>query len=100
MVKYFGKVLPGKPYPLGASWNGEGVNFALFSENAAAVKLCLFHTTEDSVEYTQISITEVTGFVWHAYVPGIKPGQLYGYRVYGRLQTFRRFLFQSTQIAA
>jgi glycogen operon protein len=84
MSKYKEKVLPGKPYPLGATYDGEGVNFALFSENATGVKLCLY--SEDEKEHREVEFREVTDYVWHAYLPGIKPGQLYGYRVYGRYQ--------------
>lgn len=93
MEKYTGKILPGKPYPLGANYDGKGVNFALFSENAAAVKLCLFHSPDDVAEYVQINLTEVTGFVWHAYVPGIKPGQVYAYRVFGKYKPANGFRF-------
>lgn len=93
MDKYAGQVLPGKPYPLGASWDGKGVNFALYSEHAAAVKLCLFHTPDDKEEYIQINITEFTGFVWHAYFPGIKPGQIYAFRVFGRYKPREGFRF-------
>ncbi|GHA79451.1 glycogen debranching protein GlgX [Pontibacter akesuensis] len=77
------KVYPGHPYPLGATWDGEGVNFALFSENATAVELCLFDTKDASKETNKIKMTERTHHVWHAYLPGIKPGQFYGYRVHG-----------------
>ncbi|MDT8431500.1 MAG: glycogen debranching protein GlgX [Bacteroidales bacterium] len=84
MKKYTGKLLPGKPYPLGATFDGNGVNFALFSENATGVKLCLFGQEEDDQVYDVIDIDEVTDYVWHVYVPGLKPGQRYGYRVYGR----------------
>ena len=86
MKKYQEKVLPGKPYPLGATFDGNGVNFALFSENATSVKLCLFNHPDDEQEFAQIDFYETTDYVWHAYLPGIKPGQLYGYRVYGRYQ--------------
>jgi glycogen operon protein len=86
MKKYQEKVLPGRPYPLGATFDGNGVNFAIFSENATSIKLCLFHQSEDEHEYAQVDFDEVTDYVWHAYLPGIKPGQLYGYRVYGRYQ--------------
>ena len=74
------KVLPGVPYPLGAMSDDGGTNFALFSEHASAVTLCLFE--EDGAE-RQLPLTEVTAHVWHGYVPGIGPGQLYGYRVDG-----------------
>lgn len=84
MRNYSGKVLPGKPYPLGATYDGNGVNFALFSENANGVRLCLFNHPSDYGEYEQLNMEEVTDYVWHVYLPGINPGQLYGYRVYGR----------------
>jgi isoamylase len=73
----------GQPYPLGATWDGYGVNFALFSEHASAVELCLFQDAEPSHEITRIPITERTDQVWHVYIPALRPGQLYGYRVYG-----------------
>ena len=71
---------PGNVYPLGSAWNGKGTNFALYSENATGVELCLFD--KDDKE-TRLSLTEVSNFVWHGYVPGIGPGQRYGYRVHG-----------------
>ena len=77
------KVLPGSPYPLGASWDGKGVNFALFSENAERVELCLFSSEEDHGSENRVLFTEQTDMVWHAYLPDLRPGQLYGYRVYG-----------------
>ncbi|WP_217922847.1 glycogen debranching protein GlgX [Miltoncostaea oceani] len=71
---------PGRPFPLGATWDGEGTNFALFSENAEGVELCLF---DDDGAETRIGLTERTQFHWHGYVPGVGPGQRYGYRVHG-----------------
>ncbi|MBW4650513.1 MAG: glycogen debranching protein GlgX [Kastovskya adunca ATA6-11-RM4] len=71
---------PGDVYPLGANWDGKGTNFALFSENATGVELCLF---DEDDEETRLSLTEVNNFVWHGYVPGVAPGQRYGYRVHG-----------------
>ncbi|MBF2050200.1 glycogen debranching protein GlgX [Leptolyngbya sp. NK1-12] len=71
---------PGDVYPLGAHWDGKGTNFALFSENATGVDLCLF---DDDDQETCISLTEVSNFVWHGYLPGIGPGQRYGFRVHG-----------------
>ena len=71
---------PGVPYPLGATWVGDGVNFALYSEHASRVELCLFD--ENGVE-TRIPVRERTAFVWHAYVPGVMPGTRYCYRVSG-----------------
>src|SRR5678815_5668905 len=76
-------VYPGHPYPLGATWDGKGVNFAIYTENAIGVDLCLFESTTDDVEKLKIRISEVSHHVWHVYVPGLQPGQLYGYRVYG-----------------
>ena len=75
------KILPGKPYPLGASWDGEGTNFAIYSEKAEKVELCLFDEPASKTEREHISPREVTGHVWHCYLSGIGPGQLYGYRV-------------------
>jgi isoamylase len=77
------KILPGQPYPLGATWDGEGVNFALYSENATKVELCLFEDLSAKKEKESIPLYEITAHVWHAYLPGIQPGQLYGYRVHG-----------------
>ena len=72
----------GKPRPLGSSWDGAGVNFALYSENAEAVQLCLFDP-KGRREIARIDIRERTNFVWHCYLPEARPGQLYGYRVHG-----------------
>ncbi|RCH55305.1 glycogen debranching enzyme GlgX [Mucilaginibacter hurinus] len=74
---------PGKPYPLGATWDGEGVNFTLYADNASGVELCLFDDTNATTESHKIVFTERSHHIWHAYLPGIKPGQLYGYRVHG-----------------
>jgi isoamylase len=76
-------IYPGSPYPLGATWDGNGVNFALYTENATGVDLCLFDAPSGKSETNRIRIKEVTHQVWHVYIPGLKPGQLYGYRVYG-----------------
>jgi glycogen operon protein len=77
------RTLSGQPYPLGATWDGLGVNFALFSEHASAVELCLFDSPQDSVESRRLPVTEHTDQVWHVYLPDARPGQLYGYRVHG-----------------
>jgi isoamylase len=83
-------IWPGAPYPLGATWDGWGANFTLFSEVAERVELCLFSDANDSnvgdggrLVETRVELTEVDGFVWHGYLPGIAPGQRYGYRVHG-----------------
>src|SRR5687767_3679088 len=72
----------GHAYPLGATWAGDGVNFALFSENATSVELCLFDRL-GAPETARVRFTERANYVWHGFVPGLRPGQLYGYRVYG-----------------
>ena len=75
--------LPGTPYPLGASWDGAGVNFALFSQHATGVELCLFDAPESEIESARVPLRERTNCVWHTYLPGVAPGQLYAYRVDG-----------------
>jgi isoamylase len=75
-------VWPGRPYPLGATWDGEGVNFALFSAHAEKVELCLFDRSGNHEE-ARIALPEYTNEVWHAYLPDARPNLLYGYRVYG-----------------
>src|SRR5919107_1373248 len=77
------QVWPGQPYPQGATWDGAGVNFALFSENATGVELCLFDSGDPARETHRIRLAEHTDQVWHAYLPEARPGQLYGYRVHG-----------------
>lgn len=74
---------PGAPYPLGATWDGGGVNFAIYSENAEKIELCLFDSTADEKESACIPLREQTDLVWHAYLPDLRPGQLYGFRVHG-----------------
>jgi isoamylase len=77
------RVWPGSPYPLGATWDGVGVNFAIFSEHATKVELCLFDSLDAEVETVTIPLNEHTDMVWHGYLPDVHPGQLYGYRVHG-----------------
>lgn len=74
---------PGRSYPLGATWDGEGVNFALFSENATKVELCLFDGHDSAHESHRIPVEERTDQVWHLYLPEARPGQHYGYRIHG-----------------
>ncbi|MFW6312839.1 MAG: glycogen debranching protein GlgX, partial [Spirochaetota bacterium] len=76
------RVWPGLPYPLGATWDGIGTNFAIFSAHAERVELCLFDET-GQVETERVSLPEHTHEIWHAYLPDVRPGQLYGYRVHG-----------------
>jgi isoamylase len=77
------KTRPGSPYPLGAAWDGRGTNFALFSEHATGVELCLFDGQDGTKEVGRITVSERTDQVWHVYLPGVHPGQRYGYRVHG-----------------
>jgi glycogen operon protein len=74
---------PGSPFPLGATWDGSGVNFAVFSEHAVKVELCLFDGPDDRLERICVPLVDRTDMVWHAYLPDVRPGQVYGYRVYG-----------------
>jgi isoamylase len=92
------RVLPGKSYPLGATWDGRGVNFALFSENAAKVELCLFDSVHDRAETRRIEMPERTDMVWHVYLPDIYPGQLYGYRVHGPYDPARGHRFNPRKV--
>jgi isoamylase len=82
MAERFTAVWPGEPYPLGATWDGAGVNFALFSEHAQKVELCVFDSTGRR-EVQRITLPEQTNGVWHCYLPEARPGLLYGYRVHG-----------------
>ncbi len=77
------RVWPGKPYPLGATWDGAGTSLALFAEAATKVELCLFDSTESTQETARIKLPEYTDHVWHGYFPDVLPEQLYGYRVHG-----------------
>ncbi|MEZ6066154.1 MAG: alpha-amylase family glycosyl hydrolase [Planctomycetaceae bacterium] len=91
-------VWPGNPYPLGASWDGSGVNFALFSEHATSVELCLFDSERDRKESVRIPMRERTDYVWHCYIPGIRPGQLYGYRVDGPYEPHHGHRFNAHKV--
>ena len=77
------EVWPGRPFPLGANYDGRGTNFSLFSENAEGVELCLFSDDPDDPAEQRIALTERRAHNWHCYLPGIEPGQRYGYRVHG-----------------
>ncbi|HYO23172.1 MAG TPA: glycogen debranching protein GlgX [Flavisolibacter sp.] len=89
---------PGYPFPLGANWDGQGVNFALYSENATAVELCLFEEDNNETESARIRLKERTNHIWHVYVPGLAPGQLYGYRVYGPYEPQNGHRFNPTKL--
>ncbi|HEX8135266.1 MAG TPA: hypothetical protein VF880_17780, partial [Actinomycetes bacterium] len=80
MTRAHEPVWPGQPRPLGASWDGDGTNFAVFAEDADAVELALF---DEEGRERRIRLPEVTAHVWHGYVPEVRPGQRYGFRVHG-----------------
>ncbi len=80
------KTWKGNPYPLGATWTGDGVNFAVFSQHATGVELCLFDAADPGHEVERLPLTERQDEVWHVFLPTIRPGQLYGYRVHGEWQ--------------
>jgi glycogen operon protein len=88
----------GFPYPLGATWMGNGVNFALFSEHATGVELCLFDDREATEENVRIPITERTDQVWHVFLPDVRPGQLYGFRVSGPYDPEHGLRFNSSKL--
>jgi isoamylase len=90
-------VWPGKPYPLGATWDGEGVNFALFSELAETVELCLFDQS-GRVQKHRIPVPEQTDQVWHCYLPEARPGLLYGYRVHGPYEPSKGLRFNRNKL--
>ncbi|HUI84034.1 MAG TPA: glycogen debranching protein GlgX [Candidatus Binatia bacterium] len=89
--------LPGKAFPLGATWDGTGVNFAIYSENATRVELCLYDSRSRR-ERQRIPLEEQTAFVWHTYIPGLQPGQQYGYRVYGPWEPDRGLRFNPAKL--
>ena|GEM_PF-6991336 len=90
-------VWPGKPYPLGATWGGQRVNFALFSEHADKVELCLFDT-QARREIERVSLSEHTDQVWHGYLPDASPRLLYGYRVGGPCEPARGHCFNANKL--
>ncbi len=88
----------GSPYPLGATWDGAGVNFSIFSEHATRVELCLFDSPKARRESSRVVVEEQTDQIWHAYLPGVLPGQLYGYRMYGPYAPERGQRFNANKI--
>ena len=88
----------GYPYPLGATWMGNGVNFAIFSEHATGVELCLFDNIEDAKEDIRIPLKERTDHVWHVFLPDARPEQLYGFRVSGPYDPERGLRFNSSKL--
>ena len=92
------QVLPGRPAPLGATWDGQGVNFAVFAEHAHAVDLCLFDARDPDTQVASVRLPEVTRHVWHGYLKGVRPGQLYGYRAHGPWQPERGLRFNPAKL--
>ena len=92
------RVWPGRPYPLGATWDGAGVNFAIFSEHAQKIELCLFDSVNAEKETHRIPLRHQTDLVWHTYLPDPMPGQLYGYRVHGPYDPGKGFRFNANKL--
>ena len=82
VITHRARLREGRPFPLGATWDGLGVNFALFSAHATKVELCIFDE-QGSVELERIELPEYTDEIWHGYLPAARPGTTYGYRVHG-----------------
>ncbi len=94
---HFMRIWPGRPYPLGATWDGQGVNFAIFSEHATRVELCLFDRVTKA-ESDCLPMREQTDLVWHCYLPDVQPSQLYGYRVHGPYEPVHGHRFNPNKI--
>ena len=92
------RVWTGAPYPLGATSTAEGVNFAIYSENCTGVDLCLFERPDADHEAVRVRMTESTDNVWHLFLPDIRPGQLYGYRVYGPYEPENGHRFNASKV--
>jgi isoamylase len=89
------EIWPGRPFPLGAAWDGEGTNFSLFSENAERVELCLYDGGDNE---RRIELTERTALTWHVYLPGVGPAQRYGYRVHGAYEPAQGHRFNAAKL--
>ncbi|RYD32169.1 MAG: glycogen debranching enzyme GlgX, partial [Verrucomicrobiaceae bacterium] len=92
------EALAGKPYPQGATWDTDGTNFALFAETADSVLLCLFEEVDGKYTERQIRVREKTNGIWHIYLPGVGPGQCYGYRVEGPYEPCKGLRFNSKKL--
>src|SRR5438105_1889317 len=90
-------VWPGEPYPRGSTWDGEGVNFALFAANATRVELCIFDPSGRR-ELQRIEVRERTDEIWHCYLPEARPGTLYGYRVHGPYEPAKGHRFNPNKL--
>ncbi|GEM_PF-1757453 len=89
---------PGSPYPLGATWDGQGVNFSLYSRHATRVELCLFDSPDAARASARIDMPEQTDDIWHVYIPHLMPGQIYGYRVHGPYRPERGLRFNPNKL--
>lgn len=92
------QIVTGNPHPLGATWDGLGVNFAIFAEHATKVELCLFDSIEDKQESQRIQLPECNAFVWHGFIKDIMPGQIYGYRVHGPYEPEKGHRFNANKV--
>jgi len=92
------RIFPGRPYPLGATWDGAGVNFAIFSENGTKAELCLFDSKSAKQESHRLVMPEYTDFVFHCYLPDVRPGQLYGYRIHGPWEPTKGHRFNPNKV--
>jgi isoamylase len=92
------RIWPGRPYPLGATWDGRGVNFALYSENATRVELCLFDSPEATSQSHHVDLPETTDLVWHGFCPDLRPGQIYGFRVHGPYEPDKGHRFNPNKV--
>ena len=92
------RVWPGNAYPLGATWDGMGVNFSIYAQNATKIELCLFDSVDAKKESVRIPLPERTDEIWHAYLPEVMPGQLYGYRVHGPYDPDKGHRFNSNKL--
>jgi isoamylase len=90
-------IYPGEPFPLGATWDGKGVNFAIYAEHATAVEICLFDSPDQPQE-KRIRIKEMTHHIWHCYLPDARPGQHYGFRVHGPYDPKNGHRFNSNKL--
>lgn len=97
-MKNYLNIKEGRPYPLGATWDGSGVNFAIYSKHALSVKLCLFDSVNSSYESICVPLKNRTHYIWHCYIEGIRPGQLYGYRIDGPYNPKEGYKFNPAKI--
>ncbi len=92
------EVWPGKPYPLGATWSPAGVNFAVFSEHATRIDLCLFTEEDPNTEAYRIMMMEQTDLVWHCFIPNLKTGWRYGFRAHGEWNPLEGKVFNPNKL--